>query len=445
MFAARVLSEFYEQVQVIDRDDLSAREGLTAVRKGVPQGGHAHALLARGHRILEGELFPGLTAQAAAAGMPVGDVGGNLRWFFNGRVLPQPDTGLTCISLFRPVFENLVRSRVKELPNVTFLDQTEILEPAFTADQTRVVGVRIRPQESGEEELLRADLVVDCTGRGARMMKWLPAHGYDTPEEERVKVGLSYTTVHYELPEDSFGHDLALIPIATPDHRRGAVFSRACGRFQLSLTGIVGDDAPTDYPGFKEFARSLPIPDIYDLIHDAEPLDSPTAVHYPRSARRHYEQLTRFPDGLLVMGDAMCSFNPVYGQGMTAASIEALALRDHLRRGSAPHFRAFFKDLSKAIDAPWEISATADLGFEGVEGKRTTKVRMINAYMGRLMTAAPKDAEVTAAFLRSAGLIDSPQALMKPGTLARVLRRGGSDNTAGGAQAAQQPVGTTAR
>jgi 2-polyprenyl-6-methoxyphenol hydroxylase-like FAD-dependent oxidoreductase len=424
LLAARVLSEAFERVTVVERDDLRPRDGLRATRRGVSQGGHAHALLARGHQILENDLFPGLTKELEGLGMPTGDVGGNLRWFFNGEQLPQPDLGLLCVSAYRPALENQVRARVNELDNVTFVDRCDIIEPATTPDHERVTGVWIRRREdAAENEKLAADLVMDCTGRGGRTLAWLEGFGYPRPEEERVKIGLTYTTRHYRMPEDQIGDDLAIIPVATPTHPRGAVFSRACGRFQLSLTGILGDSAPVDPEGFSEYSRSLPIPHIFDAISKAEPLDDPVAIRYPASVRRRYEKLDRFPAGMLVMGDAVCSFNPVYAQGMTVSALESLVLRDYLRKGRVPGFREFFRSISRVIDPPWEISATGDLGFPGVESKRTVKVRVINAYMARLQAAAPHDEVVTTAFLRTAGLIDSPQSLLRPGTSIRVLRK----------------------
>ncbi len=164
------------------------------------------------------------------------------------------------------------------------------------------------------------------------------------------------------------------------------------------------------------------MPDIYPAVRDAEPLDDPVRFRFPASVRRRYERLARFPDGLLVMGDAVCSFNPVYAQGMTIAALESLTLRRHLLRGTAPQPRDFFRDIAGQIDSPWEFTASADLGYSGVEGRRTAKIRMINAYVPRLQSAAAHDSVLTNAFVRVAGLIDEPTTLLRPGKLLRVLR-----------------------
>jgi 2-polyprenyl-6-methoxyphenol hydroxylase-like FAD-dependent oxidoreductase len=425
LLAARVLSEKYEQVIVVDRDKLSGVEGY---RRGVPHGRHAHGLVARGQQVLE-ELFPGLRAELEDFGVQPGDLSSTIHWIFNGRRLAPAETGLISVPATRPVLEFHVRRRVQGRANVTFLEETDILGLETTPDNRRVIGARVqRRAEGSPEEVLTADLVIDITGKGSRTPVWLTELGYPRPAEERVKVGLAYTTRHYRLPADPFGSDIAIIPVPTPSHPRGAFFYRLPGpgnRIELSVTGLVGDHPPNDPEGFGEFVRSLPVPYIYECVRDAEPLDDPVTFRYPASVRRHYEKLTRFPEGFLVMGDAVCSFNPTYGQGMTVAALEALALRDHLRDRSEPVARRFFQEISKVIDAPWDISAGGDLAFPGVEGRRTLKIRLINAYLGRFQRAAVHDPALTEAFMRVAGLIDPPPALMSPRNLIRVLRHGG--------------------
>jgi 2-polyprenyl-6-methoxyphenol hydroxylase-like FAD-dependent oxidoreductase len=417
ILAARVLAEHYDTVLVVDRDKVL---GVSEARRGTPHTRHAHGLHARGHLNLE-ELFPGFTDELRATGVPTGDLA-EMRWFFNGHKLRPAHTGLVSVTAPRPVLENHIRSRVADLPNVVFFEETDILGLVPTSDHSRIIGVRVQPR-NGDAEVLEADLIVDATGRGSRTPAWLEEFGYQRPEEERVKVGLAYTTRLYRSKPEMFDGVQSINPVASPAHPRGAFFGQI-GKDTaiLSLTGLLGDHPPTDPEGFLEFVRSLPIPDVYEGVRNAEPLDDAVTFKFPASVRRRYERLTRFPQGLLVMGDAVCSFNPVYGQGMSVASIEAMKLREHLRRGVAPDSMAFLRDVSKVVDIPWEISAGGDLDFPGVEGKRTLKVRAGNAYMARLQYAASKDSRVTEGFMRVAGLIDPPTSLMRPAMLARVLR-----------------------
>jgi hypothetical protein len=192
----------------------------------------------------------------------------------------------------------------------------------------------------------------------------------------------------------------------------------------VTLAGILGDHPPIDPDGFLAFARSLRFPDIHQAIRHAEPLDDPVGFRFPASVRHRYERLDRFPDGLLVLGDAVASFNPIYGQGMSVAAVEALTLRRHLERGIEPQPRRWFRDLAHVVDVPWEMAAGGDLVFPGVQGRRTAKVRLVSTYLARLHAAAAHDANLAIAFIRVAGLVDPPQTLLRPGIVLRVLRNG---------------------
>ncbi len=438
LLAARVLADTCEQVTVVDRDVFSE---VIQPRQAVPQGHHIHALLARGQQIFE-EIFPGFTDELISRGVPVGDFGMSLSWYFNGKMIRKAHTGLVCMAAGRPLLETYIRGRVRAMPNVTFRENTSIRGLVTPTVPSRITGVRIQgPDASAPEEVLDADLVVDTTGRGSRMPHWLEELGYGRVEEERVAMDLTYTTCDYRAPLsfDPIGEDIAIIPVATPAMPRGAIFARMPDRYAISLTGILGDRPPTDREGFLEYIKSLPVPEIYQAARRAEPLGTPATFRFPASIRRHYERLPKLPGGLLAMGDAACIFNPVYAQGMTAAAVEALVLAGHLAEGS-PQPAGYFRALARVIDAPWDMSAGADLGFKGTKGRRTLKVRMGNIYIPRLQAAAVTDGFLSAAFLRTAGLVDPPQALLRPGVVARVLfSRSGGPAIATGRPATRLP------
>ncbi|MFH8345517.1 FAD-dependent oxidoreductase [Streptomyces sp. NPDC018045] len=451
LLAARVLSERFGEVVVVDRDVIL---GAAGPRRGVPHGRHAHGLVARGHQVLE-ELFPGLTAELRAAGAEPGDFNGDIRWYFNGRRLRPGRSGLVSVPATRPVLESQVRERVRALANVLFRERTDIVGLSVSPDRRRVLGARVQPHGHPAPVVIDADLVVDATGRGSRTPTWLDELGYRRPDEDRVKIDLAYTTAHFKLRGDPLGSDVAIIPVATPAHPRGALLYRVPGRadcVELSLTGVLGDHPPTDPEGFLRFAASLPVPDIHRAVGDAELLDEPVMFRFPMSVRRRYERLPRFPERFVVMGDAVCSFNPVYGQGMSVAAQEALVLRRHLARGSAPDAREYFRDLARVVDAPWDFSAGADLGYAGVEGHRTAKIKFANAYVARLQDAAVHDATLANSFMRVAGLMDAPATLMSPHRAFRVLRHGlrrgprhgsGSRRAAAAGPAATRPASDT--
>lgn len=417
LLAARVLADSYSEVLVVERDDIGR---TTTARRGVPQGRHVHGLLARGQQVLD-ELFPNFTDEAVAAGIPTGDLG-ELRWFFNGQRLSPRATGLVCVSATRPLLESRVRSRVARLANVTFLERHDIVGLVDDDVSANVTGVRVQSHNAGSaQRTLMADLVVDATGRASRAPVWLQNLGYERPEEERIPIDLSYTTRLFRLRDPSvLGGDLSINPVTSPSHRRGAFLSRIeDGLVVVSLTGVLGDSAPADLNGFLEWTRTLPVADIHNVIHDAEPVGDGAVFKYPTSVRRRFEKLSRSPGGYVVLGDAACSFNPVYGQGMTVSALEALVLRDHLARGPVEPL-AFFRDIAEVIEVPWQFSAGADLGYPEVEGIRTAEWEQSGAYMGKLHAAATVDGEVTATFMRVAGLVDSPAALMSPEMQQRV-------------------------
>ena len=424
LLAARVLADAYAEVVVVDRDPLS---GVRDARRGVPQGRHAHSLHGRGQQIID-ELFPGLTAHLAASGVPTGDLG-EMHWYMNGKLLRPVRSGLTSVTAPRPVLEAEVRTRVAALPNVSIREEHDVVGVRATSDGRRVTHARIQHRSAGSaEEAVEADLVVDACGRGSRTPVWLTALGYPRVTDEAVGIDLVYTSRVYKMDTDPFPTVQSINPVATPSHPRGAFFGQiGDGLRILSLTGVLGDHPPTDPDGFLGYVRSLPVPAhrdcIYEAVLDAEPVDDPVSFRFPASVRRRYERLPRFPERLLVLGDAVCTFNPVYGQGMIVSAIEALVLRQHVRRG-VPRPRAFFADVSRAIDAPWDIAAGGDLAFPGARGRRAAKVRIGNAYLARVQNAMTRDPAVTATFLRVAGLVEPPGALMRPGLMWRALRAG---------------------
>jgi 2-polyprenyl-6-methoxyphenol hydroxylase-like FAD-dependent oxidoreductase len=422
LLAARVLSERYDEVTIADRDEMTAPG---APRRGVPQGRHAHVLLARGQQVLEA-LFPGLTDALTSAGAPRGDVLAEATLHFGGHRLCRTQAGLSMVSVSRPFLERQVRARVAALPNTSFAPPCDIVGLTSTRDGGRVTGARVlRRADGSAAEVIEADLVVDATGRGSRAPSWLKDLRCTGLREERVGQDVRYTTTTFPLPADVLGGDWGTIQAPTPDLPRGGALSRLeDGRWLLTLIGLQGDSPPTDPQGFAEFAGSLRYPEIHDAIRGAAPLERPAAYRFPMNVRRRYERLTRLPAGFVVMGDGLCSFNPIYGQGMTVAALQALALRAHLQRFPVPRPRRLFRQLARVVDAPWEIAIGNDLAFPGAQGPRSRKLQVLGAYMTRLQAAAARNPDVARAFVRASNMIDAPEALMHPAVLLRVLRDG---------------------
>jgi flavin-dependent dehydrogenase len=388
----------------------------------VPQGRHGHGLLASGLRGLKA-LFPNLERDLLDGGAVAGDVIGNVRWFQHGYYKAQFASGLDGILLSRPLLEGTLRRRVLQLPNVRILDSTRVM--GLLVEHGVVRGVRMQPLREARMNLA-ADLVVDAGGRASKLPDWLDALGYGRPAVDEVTVDIGYTTRIYKRAPGQLGGDVGAIIAPTPPRqmRVGFMLAMEGDRWIVSLGGWMGHHCPPDPASFLEFAESLARPDIYDVITRAEPLTHAVTYAFPSNLRRRYERYTRFPSSLLVMGDALCSFNPLYGQGMSVATLEALALRDCLEQASSARdvWRPFFKAAAKIVDTPWTIAAGSDFAFEGVTGPKPAGTDAVNWYLARVHQAASTNRHVCRAFFDVANLLAPATTLFRPSVVGRVWR-----------------------
>lgn len=425
MLAARVLSDHFEQVFVIESDKLNDRP---EARKGQPQVIHSHGLLANGLAVLT-RYFPGLTGTLREGGAVITDVGNAIRWYVAGGYRRQFESGLLIALMSRPFLEWQIRRRVAAIANVTILDQSKVAALLTASDGRLVTGVRAHHlAEQNREVALNAELVVDTTGRGSAAPRWLETLGYAKPEENAVKVGIGYTTrIYRRRPCDLVGAELMILAPVPPHNRRfGLIAPMEGDRWNLLLAGWAGDHAPADEAGFLEFARGLSAPDIYNMIPGLEPLTDFKTHKFPSNLRRHYEKLIRFPERFLVMGDAVCTFNPVYAQGMTSAALQAAALDEVLTgRGSLDGlWKPFFRGVSKVVDIPWRTAIGQDFRFQETRGKKAPATDLINVYLGKLHRATHRDPVLYGAFLKVMHMMAPHTSLFRPNILWRVLRGG---------------------
>jgi 2-polyprenyl-6-methoxyphenol hydroxylase-like FAD-dependent oxidoreductase len=420
LLTARALADYYEQVTILERDVLPS---TAENRKGVPQGKHTHILLARGQEIME-SFFPGLTQDLVAHGAIYEDLREKSRWYQAGGYYCQFRSGLKGLGVSRPLLEGYVRARLMALPNLRLMDGCDVLGLVTTSDRTRVTGVRLIPRRMGSaEEILEAELVVDASGRGSRARVWLQTLGYTPPEERMVRVNAGYASRVYRRAPEHLAEQLGALIAATPQNPRGGVLlAQENDRWIVTLFGYFEHKPPTDEQGFIEFARSLEAPDIYHVIKDAEPLGEIIPATMPGSQRHFYEALSDFPEGFLVTADAICSFNPIYGQGMSVSALEALALHECLAAGTANLAQRFFRQAGKVVDIPWQVAVGNDLRIPQVEGKRTPRTKFIHWYINKLHIAARRDPAVALAFYKVTNLLLPPASLLRPQIALRVLR-----------------------
>jgi 2-polyprenyl-6-methoxyphenol hydroxylase-like FAD-dependent oxidoreductase len=438
LLAARVLSEQFARVTLVERDLYPVE---AEPRKGVPQGRQLHALLAKGLQVLHG-FFPDLKDALRAGGAIIGDPGTDLRWHhFGGYKIATP-TDMEGVYVSRPFLEGEVRRRVLALPNVTALQNYDVEGLVASGDRTAVTGATVRNRAEDRVEQLAADLVVDATGRGSQAPKWLAALGYAAPDEAQVKVDVGYTTRTYRRdPADRVGCIAA--EEAPAGKRFGMAFPAEGDRWIVLQGGLLGDHAPHDEQGFLDFARTLPTLDVYNVIKDAEPLTDFAIHKFPHSRRRYYERLKRVPANFVAVGDAVCSFNPIFGQGMTVAAVEAQQLGTWLRTDRARDPRRFFKQIAGVVDVPWTLAVGEDFRYPQVTGPKSPGTDLLNAYSARLHRAATHDPVVLTAFLKVAHLLAPPTSLFHPRVVARVLfgRRKGEGASGRRGERAMQAAG----
>ncbi len=429
LFGAAVLADFYDRVTLVERDALC--DG-SAPRRGVPQGRHPHALLARGAQTLE-ELFPGILEQLVAEGAPVwrdGDLS-RLHTSFGGhRMVPTGQSPLAgnWIGMYqpsRPLLEAQVRRRVAELPNATILDRREVLGLVAGDDGSRVTGVRIATADGGEQ-VLTADLVLDAMGRAAHTPAFLESLGYERPPEDHIAVRTTYVSQSLRLPAGTLSQEVVLIGPAPGRPTGMAMNHNENDTWIFTVFGMCGRQPPRGLTGMLAYAADFAPPHVLAAVAAGEPLAPVVQHRLPSSQWRRYDKMRRFPDGLLVTGDAMCSFNPIYGQGMSVAAMEALALRSALRRGDTALSRRYFHAAAKAIGVAWRLGAGSDLAFPEVVGRRSIATRLTQRYSDWVLRACESDAAVHAQFMKVTGLVDPPASLFDPrfvGRVAAVNRR----------------------
>lgn len=415
---SRLLSERFDEVLVVERDVLPDGGQW---RRQVPQGRHQHVLLPAGARLLE-RWFPGISGELRDRGAVDMDLSRDFHWHQNGGAWRGPASDLQSLSLSRPFLEHTVRTRVEAIANVVVRDRTAVEGLELDDAGEQVVAVRLDDGAS-----VPADLTVDASGRQARSLAWLQDLGYEPPPVSTVEVGVRYVTQVHERTDRPPRNWKSVFVIGPPESRRMAAAVPFEGdRWFVLLGGVNGEAAPTDRAGALEYARSLPSPDVAEVIEASEPIGDPVVHRFPANQRRRFERLRRFPLGWVPVGDAVCSFNPLYGQGMTVAAQQARALAEHLDREgaiTARFTRRYLRTVGRIVADPWQIAISGDFAYEGTEGRRPPGTGLLLRYTDRLQTAAQHDDDVALRLREVATLERRPTALLSPGLVLRSLRR----------------------
>ncbi|TDZ94388.1 FAD-dependent oxidoreductase [Mycobacteroides salmoniphilum] len=430
LLAARVLSESYASVTVVERDELGAD---ATARTGVRQGQHIHMFMSSGTEALE-QLFPGILAELRADGATVCDEGdlsrvrmliGPHEMFNRSEKFSDPGTFKLYLTT-RPFLESHVRQNVRLIDNVRFLDGHDVIEPM--TEEHRVTGVRVARRSTGLVTTLIADLVVDATGRTPRTQTFLDRLGCERPAEVRMTSPVTYASQLLHLPDDVNLDKLTFFNPA-PEHPHGGAIARCeNGTVMMTLGKFNQDEPPTTFAEMISFAEQFVPTELLDTVRSAVPIGDVHTYRYREAVWRRYDQIQQFPEGLLVIGDAICSLDPIKGQGMTMALVEAVTLRDCLIAGDAELARRYFGAVGRRINAVWQQNKMAAPLFTGTPANASVTQRIAWRLLAwwalTMMSAAREDIRITETILRVSHLHDSPSLMRRPAFLLRVLRHG---------------------
>ncbi|MFJ9823219.1 FAD-dependent oxidoreductase [Streptomyces sp. NPDC101160] len=429
LVTARVLADFFDEVILLERDSVDEDTGT---HPGAPQGYHAHAMLAKGGEILE-RLFPGLREELRAAGAPVFDYGESIDFLLPAGTAPRTRTGVRIQTFTRHELERRLRRRVLGMPQVTLMAGTTCTGLVRTG-RGRVGGVSYRrgADPTGQTAELTADLVVDASGRTSALEDWLTALGVTVPPKRTVKAKVTYTSMNFDRPED--GHPDFFVAyqmlFAPRVPRAGVLLAVEGGRWTCSLFGFQ-EHPPTDDDGYLKFAHTLDNPHLAQQLlrrSEQEPTHRYTNVD---NRWRPYHLVKNWPDRLVSVGDAVCVFNPVYGQGLTVAAMEAELLHAMLTRQRAAGrsldgvARVFQRRVGRMLLAPWTLSTNSDLMWN--PERQPAGARIAHWYNTRLFQVAVKDAAVWSRFVRVVNMTASPAILFHPAVAAKVLTTAARD------------------
>ena len=422
LLAARVLTEYFERVSLIERDRYPEDP---IFRPGVPQAHHAHTLLLRGQQIIE-ELFPGIEHELMTRGAVQGDFINDYCIRFPSGWLHRLPSQIQISVVTRYLLEWQIRQALIKNPQIDIIDKHEVVDVIASEDATSITGVvlRARPHSSPVEQALirvAADLVVDATGRESKAPQWLKSLGYAPPPETVVNPFLGYASRLYAPPSASKQNWKGMVILSDPPRnlRGGVIWPIENGHWMVSISGTGKDYPPTDENAFLEFARSLSDPALFVAIKEAQPLTPIYGYRRTENRIRHFERLRQQPERFLVMRDAVCAFNPVYGQGMAVAALEAILLKKCLGQwshrdlsGLARHFQ---RKLAHVSAGPWALATSKDTRVPVVEGgsmKWTAKWQ--HSYFDRLFSLLPSDPSMAHQFVKVMHMVKSPITLFRP-------------------------------
>jgi 2-polyprenyl-6-methoxyphenol hydroxylase-like FAD-dependent oxidoreductase len=405
LLSAQVLSDRYDQVIIFERDDLSA----PGHRNGTPQSQHVHVLLAGGSAVLE-RLVPGLFDEIAAGGGRYVDMSQHNNWFHFGVWKRRFECGVKAHAQSRLLLEGALRARVLSRPNVS-VRRAAVTGVTWPRGQA--------PRVSFADGSVDVDFLVDASGRGSKLPQWLEAAGYARPRQQDVRVDVTYTSARYRFEGKRDWMGILIYPRPPLERRAAAVLPTETGEIIVSLFGWCGEEPGASDRAFTDFARSLPQPEVADFLAQSERVSAFHRYRYRDARLRHYAELPRRAPQTIAIGDALCSVDPVFGQGMTVAALAVDRLRPHLADEDPSH--GYFRDVPAAYGAAWQLSTAEDFRYAEVLGRRPLGTAFAHWYTAHVHRLTALDDDLYRRFARVMHLLEPPSHLFHPSVLGKVL------------------------
>ncbi|MGA3824100.1 NAD(P)/FAD-dependent oxidoreductase [Pseudomonas chlororaphis] len=418
---AAVLARRFQRVTVIEKSDFFDETGP---RQSLPQEHHVHLLLLRGKQIIEG-IFPGTLSALEQGGAQVADLGHDVKWYQGGRWKNRYRSGIYAHYCSRRLIDNQLRRALLGVLNVEVLSSTRVTRIEFTgADPSRRVEA-VTVDDGHGERTLRCDLLVDASGRGTRLPTWLKEAGFGEVETSVVKTELGYASrIYRRLPAYAEQWQVLLVLPKAPLQRSMGVISPIEGdRWMVTTGGWFGHFPGNDPQEFLQALAALPVPDIHEVIRDAEPLSPVHTFKMPGSRRTHFDRVEHWPAGLLVVGDALSSMNPLYSQGMTIGALEADCIDRHIDevlQGGGQGFRQLQGRLCGVVDGAWSMATTEDFRFPETVGQRSWRTRFHHWYGAGLGQVSANNRRALETQIGVTNLVMEPSKLYTPAIASRI-------------------------
>ncbi|MCF8564199.1 hypothetical protein LLE49_05520 [Alicyclobacillus tolerans] len=423
MLSARVLSDFFDDVIIIEADDPSY---VKSVRKRIPQGQHSHVLLQAGQQVLD-RLFPNFINELIEDGSVVADFTNDLEWFHFGKWKKRFESGIMGVQQTRPFLEWHIQRRLRDYSNIRIQNNSLVIGLLLSDDQRTILGVKVRTPNSSGESDIQCDFVVDATGYGSQSRKWMPDAASQSPLEA-VKIDLFYATQFYQTDSSKLGWKNLMISAQLPDQPyAGVILSFEDNKFGVTLGGYLKQPPKTDEE-FRLIAKALPQQHIYEFLLNAKPISDLNTYRIPLQVRNRFDRSKSMPSHLVVLGDAYCRFDPLYGQGMSVAALEAELLGAELRnmkdREELNTFHnRFYKKLVKLTQGPWDMAITESFRHPNINGRRPRDVKLMQWLTQKIYRASANQQDVYLTLAQVMNLTESSTAFFRPAILPKLFVR----------------------